>query len=542
MNQQPSEALKRERMLLAVMVAVLVLAAVIGAAVFFGGRYVRVQQELDLGRKYLDELDYEQAVIHFTSAIDIDDRNVPAYLGRGEANLGLEEYEQAEADYTMVIETLQAESVEAYVGRAEAYSGQGKTEEAEEDLQRAQELGLTEEEAETIREEVLPTGPLTADQVTWVVEPTYDYQQVVLLRGRSFSDVEGPYSDGTVPVAGGYYEMSFPGYSNLPEYYMVQMQDDSWRFYYMPDHADSGDIPVDNMEQMASTPRNNALGICSRLASYFSTLDNSYPPPWDLLRTMSDDWGDLKAYYDTYTQQGILKSPLFELNIERPDAYDFSVYLQPVADAGLHKPYPAGKLSTENSGVDATQLVEIRRTDSASLIQNFYDVTTAQTQEYPKCYIGTDGQPITDFVFDGAEDFSEGLAACSKDGKWGYIDENGNEITDFIYDPVWDGAELTAVLPIENGVRWEYQGTVTGYPCTSDTMVVKKDGETGLLYRDGSVLIDFGEFEDMVPAYNNELWVKQDGLWGIIDLADAKQQRDLDPELSAAAQTASENP
>ena len=73
-------------------------------------------------------------------------------------------------------------------------------------------------------------------------------------------------------------------------------------------------------------------------------------------------------------------------------------------------------------------------------------------------------------------------------------------------------------------------------------MVVKKDGETGLLYRDGSVLIDFGEFEDMVPAYNNELWVKQDGLWGIIDLADAKQQRDLDPELSAAAQTASENP
>ena len=130
MNQQPSEALKRERMLLAIMTAVLVLAAVIGVAVFFGGRYVRVQQELDLGRKYLDELDYEQAVIHFTSAIDIDDRNVPAYLGRGEANLGLEEYEQAEADYTMVIETLQAESVEAYVGRAEAYSGQGKTEEA----------------------------------------------------------------------------------------------------------------------------------------------------------------------------------------------------------------------------------------------------------------------------------------------------------------------------------------------------------------------------------------------------------------------------
>ena len=68
-------------------------------------------------------------------------------------------------------------------------------------------------------------------------------------------------------------------------------------------------------------------------------------------------------------------------------------------------------------------------------------------------------------------------------------------------------------------------------------MVVWKDGQVGLLYRDGSVLIDFGQFEDMAPAFNNELWAKQDGQWGLIDLADAKQKRNLDSELSVPEET-----
>ena len=518
MNQQPSEALKRERMLLAVMVAVLVLAAVIGAAVFFGGRYVRVQQELDLGRKYLDELDYEQAVIHFTSAIDIDDRNVPAYLGRGEANLGLEEYEQAEADYTMVIETLQAESVEAYVGRAQAYSGQGKTEEAEEDLQHAQDLGLTEEEAETIREEVLPTGPLTADQVTWVVEPTYDYQQVVPLRGRSFSDVEGPYSDGTVPVAGSFYEMSFPGYSNLPQYYNVQLMDGSWRLYYMPDHADSGNIPWSGESEIF-----DADGILNFDYSEDFRAEE-YPYPWHLFTSMQGGGGrgTGRVYYDTFTQQGILEGDFY------------SVSLQSIAQAGLHKPYPAGSICTENCGLDANENVQKWWGEDFDF-DHYEEVMDSQRQDYPKCYIGTDGQPITDFLYDGAEDFSEGLAACSIDGKWGYIDENGNPVTEFIYDGVWPKNEMDLV-------NYESRMRDTGYPCTSDTMVVWKDGQVGLLYRDGSVLIDFGQFEDMAPAFNNELWAKQDGLWGLIDLADAKQKRKLDPTLSTPAETEAPDP
>ena len=521
MNQQPSEALKRERMLLAVMVAVLVLAAVIGAAVFFGGRYVRVQQELDLGRKYLDELDYEQAVIHFTSAIDIDDRNVPAYLGRGEANLGLEEYEQAEADYTMVIETLQAESVEAYVGRAQAYSGQGKTEEAEQDIQRAQELGLTEEEAETIREEVLPATPLTADQVTWVVEPTYDYQQVVPLRGQRFSTLPGGFCDGEEGVLlYNYRETSTSSYSQLPQYYAVQLSDGSWRLYFVPGHTDSGDILADGPQGYTDLDPGGIFDFAESSMSVYAA--GRYPTPWHVLqyREMVDDPDEL--YYDTYTQQALLPGGVYSVN------------LQPVAQK-IHKPYPAGKMSTENTGVSDWIPFEIWYGDESLDLEQYYDVIDAQTQDYPKCYIGTDGQPITDFLYDGAEDFSEGLAACSIDGKWGYIDENGDPVTEFVYDGVWYKEEW-------NSTTLNNDRFYTGYPCTSDTMVVWKDGQVGLLYRDGSVLIDFGQFEDMAPAFNNELWAKQDGLWGLIDLADAKQKRKLDPTLSTPAETEAPDP
>ena len=196
----------------------------------------------------------------------------------------------------------------------------------------------------------------------------------------------------------------------------------------------------------------------------------------------------------------------------------------PVAQADLHKPYPAGLLSTENTGVDATQPFHVSFSGgdegSYDVVVDyvlFNAVLSTQTWDYPQGYVGTDGQPITDFIYDRAENFSEGIAACYRDGGWGYIDETGAEITDFVYGGVWADSEY-------NFDVWDEDVWYAAYPCTCDTMVVWQDGEVGLLYRDGSVLIDFGQFEDMAPAWNDELWVRQDGLWGLIDLADAKVQ------------------
>lgn len=57
------------------------------------------QEKYDLGQKYMDEGNYEQAVVAFSAAIKIDRKNPKAYVGRGDAYVQTGEYDKASADY-----------------------------------------------------------------------------------------------------------------------------------------------------------------------------------------------------------------------------------------------------------------------------------------------------------------------------------------------------------------------------------------------------------------------------------------------------------
>ena len=327
--------------------------------------------------------------------------------------------------------------------------------------------------------------------------------------------------------------MSFPGYSNLPQYYLVRMADGSWRFYYMPNHTDSGNIPMDldsSQDVVDDVFRYDATGIADFNA--YTGGENVpdkdpyiwypiYPSPWYLFTAHERGGGSMSIYYDTYTQQG-LAIGLY-----------YGIYSQPVAESELHKPYPASQFSSADIGWDVNQSIGLAAGEDDDRMSRYTEALDASS-ETRKAYVGTDGHLITDFLYDEAEDFSEGIAACCRNGKWGYIDENGNEITDFVYDGVWP---YQGEFDPDLGDFGDFPTGYSAYPCTSDTMVVYQDGQVGLLYRDGSVLIDFGQFEDMAPAYNNELWAKKDGLWGLIDLADAKRQTRHSSDLTAPSDT-----
>ncbi len=56
----------------------------------------RLQSQMELGQKYLEELDYKQAVIAFENVIAIDAKNVEAYLGLAETYMGMKNAEKAE--------------------------------------------------------------------------------------------------------------------------------------------------------------------------------------------------------------------------------------------------------------------------------------------------------------------------------------------------------------------------------------------------------------------------------------------------------------
>lgn len=82
----------------------------------------RASKKIELGQKYLAELNYTEAVAAFTEAIGLDPENIPAYMGRAQAYVGLKQYNDAKADYTTAIEKTEEQpytQAEAYVGRAE---------------------------------------------------------------------------------------------------------------------------------------------------------------------------------------------------------------------------------------------------------------------------------------------------------------------------------------------------------------------------------------------------------------------------------------
>ena len=54
-----------------------------------------LREQLKMAERYLEEMDYEQAVVAYQAAIEIDPKNIDAYLGLAEAYIGLNDYESA---------------------------------------------------------------------------------------------------------------------------------------------------------------------------------------------------------------------------------------------------------------------------------------------------------------------------------------------------------------------------------------------------------------------------------------------------------------
>ena len=114
------------------------------------------QEQYDLGVRYLSEGKYQEAIIAFTAAIEIDPKQAPAYVGRGDAYVLSGETEHnlaaAKADYEMAIE-LDETIAEAYLGLADVYIRQGDYEKALEVLREGLEkCGNSQEIADKIAE------------------------------------------------------------------------------------------------------------------------------------------------------------------------------------------------------------------------------------------------------------------------------------------------------------------------------------------------------------------------------------------------------
>lgn len=76
---------KANKKLIVILLSIITLVAAVAIcfAIYLNSNslFGRLQQQLDLGYKYLEELNYEQAIAAFEAAIEIDPKNVEAYKG-----------------------------------------------------------------------------------------------------------------------------------------------------------------------------------------------------------------------------------------------------------------------------------------------------------------------------------------------------------------------------------------------------------------------------------------------------------------------------
>nr|MCR5596858.1 tetratricopeptide repeat protein [Lachnospiraceae bacterium] len=76
-------------------VLVLILIVIITGILVLGSPQRKYDKQLSLGQRYLDELDYEQAIAAYRAAIEIDPNQPEAYAGLANTYIAMENYEMA---------------------------------------------------------------------------------------------------------------------------------------------------------------------------------------------------------------------------------------------------------------------------------------------------------------------------------------------------------------------------------------------------------------------------------------------------------------
>lgn len=101
------------------------------------------QEQYDLGVRYLSEGNYQEAIIAFTAAIEIDSKQALAYVGRGDAYVLSRETEEnltaAQSDYKMAL-SIDATLVGVYQKLAQVYLVLGESDKMIEILEQGYEL------------------------------------------------------------------------------------------------------------------------------------------------------------------------------------------------------------------------------------------------------------------------------------------------------------------------------------------------------------------------------------------------------------------
>lgn len=105
-GMETTDSPKKKKPIALIIAAVVVLIALAAGIGIYNTPANRLSRQLDLGHKYLENEQYEEAVLAFERAIAIDDRSLEAYAGALEAYLGKGDQGETEAFYDRTLTVL----------------------------------------------------------------------------------------------------------------------------------------------------------------------------------------------------------------------------------------------------------------------------------------------------------------------------------------------------------------------------------------------------------------------------------------------------
>lgn len=123
----------------------------------------QIAEQLELGTRYLNEGDYEEAVIAFQKVISVDKKNVAAYLGMADAYIGLNKLDMAKEILESGLSEVDDEQLRKKLEEVLRLIEEEHSEEAEKngsmaEKHEAADEKITKTDADTAVPETMPTG------------------------------------------------------------------------------------------------------------------------------------------------------------------------------------------------------------------------------------------------------------------------------------------------------------------------------------------------------------------------------------------------
>ena len=277
----------------AVLLAVMLLTACASKA-------TNAADKIELGQKYLTELNYTEAVAAFTEVIGLDPENIEAYMGRAEAYKGLKQYDDAKADYTTAIEKtdeMPYTQAQAYTGRAEVYVLTEESSAAESDYTSA--IGLLDQDnvgekenvaADLITQLKIKILQLHAEicmKLGWYDKAMEDYARLEEL-GVDMSSEQGDAESETAARSGGAYTWYYTGEdgSTTKELLTVQAGSNQLTAVGEVSHLESEDI-VSMILFQEFQKKYGAIDVENMSVEQMELLSSIYESEWDSWAAMN---------------------------------------------------------------------------------------------------------------------------------------------------------------------------------------------------------------------------------------------------------------